>query len=298
MKPARNDDVNLPTALPNELMVPTLDLRISTVRKCFEDACGSIDEAADMTQTLRDAERAVAIGFDPGSGKRLQPEMGRAAGTIWRLANTFTILAEHKVNFNKHLQVMKLGSTRFGEKDAPGKHKFKDFELELHVAGLIAGRSQSAMELHDPGKPFDITFEHQVCLDCKHPSSEKNVADAISECGKALAGTGARGVLVVGMEDMLELGEIPLVNSAEEIRGFAQRRSAPVFRRQAQTWTRRLDAFKSMLGIFFMASVPVFLKEGTTASFMLYPLTMAIFKPPTGVEASDRVVRNLLVALR
>src|SRR5439155_27283736 len=98
----------------NELMMSPLDLRISTVRKCFEDACGSIDEGSDLVKTLHDAERALAIGFQPGTRKMLHPEMGRAAGTIWRLANTFTILAEHKVSFDKHLQVMKHGSTRFG----------------------------------------------------------------------------------------------------------------------------------------------------------------------------------------
>lgn len=288
----------LATKLSNGFMWDELDLRILTVEWCFRDAKVEIAASSDLYRLLEQAKAGHAIGSKNDASKKLHPDMGKAIATIWRLANTFQILSERKISFAQHLKVMKRGDTEFGQKDEPGKEKFKDFELELYVAALLCDRTARPVQLHEPGHPFDITFGDLIDIECKHPSSESKIAEAITECGKALRSAGRQGSVILGMEDVLELGQIPLFNSPKDVLEFAQARFNPVLQRRVQGWRTNFEAYPEILSIYFMGSVPVFLNEGNTASFTLYPLTMPGFVRDLQDPPVAGILKDLLTGLQ
>jgi hypothetical protein len=287
----------LPVVLPDDFFWKTLDLRLCTVRSCFKAACDVLSKKSGIHWAMETVEAAVAQAAREPKAK-LAPDMGRAIGLIWRLGNSLTILAERRIDFTQHLKLMRHGEARFGQRDPQDETHFKDFELELNVAAQLCDRSARNIQLHPPGHAFDITMGDIFRVDCKHPTSEKGIAQAITDFGKALGEAGEKGAIVIALEDVLELSGIPLITKEEEIVLYAKSRMDPIIGTRAQGWIRNFEANESILGIYFTATAPVFIDDGTTGSFALIPLVIPGPTRTCGCQPIDTLLREFVIGMR
>jgi hypothetical protein len=290
--------VGLPPVLPEDMFLKVLDHRIGIVQWCFKEACGSIPESSDLHRDLELAEVVLAIGRCGEPGKKLTPEMGRAVGLVWRLANSFTILKQSGIGFAQHLKAMKDGQTEFGLRSSETEGGFKDFELELHVAALLSDRGLKGVRLHEPGHPFDISIQDSLQLECVHPSSGKGIAKQITKFGKDLSRAGKCGAMVVGMEDVLQLGRLPLVKSPSDVLAYAQVGLDTILDDRGEGWIKNFEANEAITTIYFTATAPVFLDEGNTASFSLFPLNALGPRRLTGDKGLDLLVEQFLLGMK
>lgn len=289
--------MTLPNVLPNDLYLKELDRRVVIVRTCFKKACGEISKSSGVHRMLEAAESALTLRTGNPDAK-LHPDAGKACCIVWRLANSLQILLERRIRFDQHLKVMRNGDALFGQKDAPGKEGFKDFELELYVAAQLCDRNSRKVELHPPGHPFDITFAEALRIECKHPLSESKMAGAITDLGKALDVEGANGALVFAVEDVLELAKMPIVGSSEEIASLVQLRCEAVLSPRTKGWRLNFDNYPSILGIYFTTAAPVFVEEGGRTDAILYPLNVSGPTRGSGDPKVDSLFREFLVAMR
>ncbi len=290
--------MNTPTTLPDDLYRRELDRRALIVSHCFKEAWGTIPSESNLARALKLVEDILALGPRSDPSIKLSTDMAWAAGLIWRLAFIFQTLLERKISFRQHLKTMRSGNLRFGQKDAGGSGEFKDFELELCIAAQLCDRSNRPIVLHEPGHPFDITFGEVIKIECKHPSSEKKIASAITDFGKALKEENAEGFFVLAMEDVLELGNLPVVSSTEETMLIAQARFDEVLALRFDGWAKNFTANDGILGVCIQSSAQVFLRVGPSADSFILPLTRSIRLRESPRPLSNVLLGELLTALR
>jgi hypothetical protein len=271
--------------------------RILIVKTCFLKACGQIPTGSGLEKLLQQAEAAHAIRTRTPEAK-MSPEQSLAVQVVWRLANNLQTLLERRIDFDHHLMVMKNGDPIFGQRDDPGKEGFKDFELELYTATNLCTWSTRSVVLHKPGHPFDVTFSDKLHIDCKHPSSQGNkVARAITALGKALE-PDLIGAMVVGVEDLLGLDRALVVRSYEEVTLLVETKFKPILDERSKGWRTNFEVYPNILGVFFTASIPLFVVGEHAAESTLYPLRTPGLVRQVENRDTDALFREFLTAMK
>lgn len=279
--------------MPEDLERHELDRRILVVSTCFAEACGALPPDSEPAKFLALARTALGI---PRS-QPLKPELALAKAAVWRMAQAFQTLRAKRMDFSQHLQMMlKGGMPNYGVPDDSGQHTFKDFELELHVAGLLLEWSEASIELHPPGHPFDLSFG-PLRVDFKHPSSANGIAKSISRFGQKLSEQELKGVIVFGVEDVLELAHLPILESPEAIGPYLEARCIESFSGHMHRWEEAFQRWSGILGVYFMATAPVYFREGERVDFILCPLRHPLGLRRTGHPDSDAATDRFLFAI-
>lgn len=271
--------------------------RLNLVRLSFQQACATISKSSSLGRTIDLVQAAIDRAGDYLLGTKMHPDTAKAIGVIWRLAGALEVLKQHGIPFKEHLKMMRGGSTSYGVKDYDKENKYKDCELELHIASKLADAGKHPLELHKPGHPFDITVKDVLRIECKHPSSESKIANSITEFGKELDKDGRCGMIVIGVEDLLELGKPRVFSSIFEIRSLAQSKLDNVVKERSQGWIANWEAYKRILSIYLIASPPVFYYEGLVANFAHPYLTAPGALRDSGITEVDKVLRDSILAL-
>ena len=253
-----------------------------------------LDEKADLRIALDVAKARLDL---PEGSKVLLPwtpeKMAWALSVVCRLGDNLRRLENGGLDASAHLRGMADGNARYGRKDGNEDHEFKDWEFELYVAATLTSTSK-VIELHKPGAPFDITLEKLLQIECKHPSSPKKVASYITDFGKALEGR--PGVLIIGVEDVLDLWDMGYMGPRDNYRDIVKQRFARVNRDHGSGWEKNLRTHPSILGLIFSSSGMMYYKDDDGREKYAFQAlwTQTPFNGKVTVETER--VRDLLLA--
>ncbi len=128
--------------------------------------------------------------------------------SLWTLTESLMLLDKKRVNYHSQLTNCKAGKIDYGEQATKQKDiYYKDFELEIFLAGQLANNTELKVELPQDQGPFDIVVESNVAIQVKHPSNIDNAFERLGKFDADLAHSHCKGIFAVGHEDAFHYGD-------------------------------------------------------------------------------------------
>jgi hypothetical protein len=162
-----------------------------------------------LNQEKKDIREADLINETIKSVKGIQ--------SLWALTESQKILDSKGIEYHSQLMNCREGKIDFGEKEENRKDiYYKDFELEIFIAAMIAANTNLKVELPQDQGPFDVIIESDIAIQIKHPTNINNAFNQLGKFGKNLDRLHCKGIFAVGHEDAFSYGDrIQFPNEAE-----------------------------------------------------------------------------------
>lgn len=149
---------------------------------------------------------------------------------VWALYDSVKDCVDAGLDVTNHLAQLTTGSLDFGVPAASGSKTifFKDFELELFVAGQLAKRGfpvQFSEKQNDPSGEFLVK---DVLFEAKHPNSTGGLDSLMRKFNGQLQKRNSYGVFVTAVEDAFSMADKNVFASEEEFLAWRETKRAQI----------------------------------------------------------------------
>ena len=199
-----------------------LKLKLDYIRQVYRDHSISLKPEEGLYKALEEAQAfADGIATTEPPTESLYKFSIFSIHPMWALAETIQSCLDGGLEISTHLKRITTGSVNYGTPGVSSRdHSFKDFELELFVAGILRKRGVLVEFAENPSDPRGEMIVGNVWIEIKHPNSTRQIEKNVRDFNGKMYRNGTYGVFITGIEDMFNLGEKVFFDDEEEFQSW------------------------------------------------------------------------------